>query len=191
MKTLYLDCGMGAAGDMLTAALLELTDQTTFLNTINSLGLSDMEITAKNVTQYNITGTQMAVKFQGIEEESQDIKGNSLPEQMPKNVKPAPQRSVSEIENLIKKLKVSEKVISDTLAVYRLLAEAEGAVHGRNVTEIHFCSLGTMDAIADILSVSLLLEMITPKKIIASPVCVGYGYGNILHNGRAESPPNL
>ncbi len=51
MKTLYLDCGMGAAGDMLTTALLELIDRTTFLNTINSLGLSDMEITAKNVTQ--------------------------------------------------------------------------------------------------------------------------------------------
>ncbi len=115
----------------------------------------------------------MTVKFQGIEEESQDIKGNSLPEQMPKNVKPAPQRSVSEIENLIKKLKVSEEVIS----------EAEGAVHGRNVTEIHFCSLGRMDAIADILT----------KVSKESPTSIGGGgiASPLLTNAKKYSILNL
>ena len=39
MKTLYLDCGMGAAGDMLTAALLELLpDREKIIGELNALG---------------------------------------------------------------------------------------------------------------------------------------------------------
>ena len=40
MKTLYLECNMGAAGDMLMAALYELLPQTqkdAFLDTMNRL----------------------------------------------------------------------------------------------------------------------------------------------------------
>ena len=40
MKTIYIDCGMGAAGDMLTAALLELLpDPDSFIEEMNSLGI--------------------------------------------------------------------------------------------------------------------------------------------------------
>ena len=40
MKTLYLDCAMGAAGDMLAAALLELLDdRDAFVAELNALGL--------------------------------------------------------------------------------------------------------------------------------------------------------
>ncbi len=47
MKTLYLDCGMGAAGDMLTAALLELLpDREQIVEELNGLGIPGVKIAA-------------------------------------------------------------------------------------------------------------------------------------------------
>ena len=49
MKTIYLDCAMGAAGDMLMGALLELLpDKVPFLEKMNALGLPGIEITAED-----------------------------------------------------------------------------------------------------------------------------------------------
>ena len=43
MKTLYIDCAMGCAGDMLTAALLELhPDKAAFLNKMNKNNSSNL-----------------------------------------------------------------------------------------------------------------------------------------------------
>ncbi len=79
MKTIYFDCGMGAAGDMLTAALLELCPERKeeFLKIMNGLGLPGVRIEAETAVKCGITGTHMNVTVHGEEEESVDVHEHS------------------------------------------------------------------------------------------------------------------
>ena len=67
------------------------------------------------------------------------------------------------------------------MAVYRLIADAESKAHGKSVSEIHFHEVGTMDAIADITAVCLLMHRLAPDEIIVSPVHVGSGQAHCAH----------
>ncbi|WP_337424977.1 nickel pincer cofactor biosynthesis protein LarC [Alitiscatomonas sp.] len=75
MRTIYLDCGMGAAGDMLMAALLELCPEKKeeFLGKMNGLGLPGVKVEAEPAVKCGITGTHMNVTVFGEEEESEDV----------------------------------------------------------------------------------------------------------------------
>lgn len=73
MRTLYIDCGMGAAGDMLTAAMLELLqDKEEFLKELNGMGLPSVVFNAEPSVKCGITGTHVTVTVDGAEEESHD-----------------------------------------------------------------------------------------------------------------------
>ena len=69
MRILYLDCGMGAAGDMLTAALLELLpDPASFMEKMNAAGIPHVVYEKKAASKCGITGTQVHVRVDGKEE---------------------------------------------------------------------------------------------------------------------------
>ena len=73
MRTIFLDCGMGAAGDMLTAALMELLpDQESFVRELNGLGIPGVVYKAEKTAKCGITGTQMIVSVNGETEEAGD-----------------------------------------------------------------------------------------------------------------------
>ncbi|HHU52587.1 MAG TPA: nickel pincer cofactor biosynthesis protein LarC [Clostridiaceae bacterium] len=90
-------------------------------------------------------------------------------------------RSMQEIENIIYGFNLNEDVKKDIINVYRIIAEAESESHGVPVTEIHFHEVGTMDAIADITAVCILLKMLDVDRIIASPIHVGSGFVRCAH----------
>ena len=182
MKTLYLDCGMGAAGDMLAAALLELLpDPGAFVAELNVLGFPGVHIRTEPAVKCGITGTHFAVTVHG-QEEGHGQHHHHHHEHEHKHAHEHHHSGLHEIEHIVQgHLALPERVKRDVLAVYRQLAEAESHAHGIPVSDIHFHEVGTMDAIADITAVCLLMDRLAPGEVIASPVHTGSGQVRCAH----------
>ncbi len=198
MKILYLECAMGAAGDMLTAALLDLlNDVPAFVAELNALGLPGVSIEAATKEQYGISGLHMHVRINGEEEHEHfhkhhhdhdhhhhhhDHEHHHEHEHHHHHEESAHEHfDIKAIHAIIDGLPVSDKVKSDVRAVYGIVAAAEAKVHGKPVELVHFHEVGAMDAIADVTSVCLLMERIGADKIMASPVHLGSGTVRCAH----------
>ncbi|MCM1330302.1 MAG: nickel pincer cofactor biosynthesis protein LarC [Ruminococcus sp.] len=190
MKTLYLDCSMGAAGDMLAAALLELIpDGDKFIEELDALGIPDVSVTKETSVKCGVTGTHFSVKVHGEEEESVDVHhhehhchGEEHHHHHEHHHGGHHHSSMHDIEHIVGgHLNLPQKVREDVTAVYSLIAEAESKVHGKPVTEIHFHEVGAMDAVADITAVCLLMNKIAPDRVVVSPVCTGSGQVRCAH----------
>ncbi|MCH5273314.1 MAG: nickel pincer cofactor biosynthesis protein LarC [Lachnospiraceae bacterium] len=197
MKILYLDCGMGAAGDMLTAALVELLPEPDeFIAKLNALSIPDVQIKKENAVKCGITGTHISVTVHGTEENEEmhehhhhehehehhhGHEHNHSHEHEQSYEHNHHHSSMHEIEHIIADLKLPQKVKNDVLAVYGLIAEAESHAHGVPVTEIHFHEVGMMDAVADITAVCLLMNELSPDEVVVSPVHVGSGNVKCAH----------
>ena len=177
MRTLYIDCGMGAAGDMLTAALLELTDdRDAFLAKLNAVGIPDVQITASPSVKCGVVGTHVTVRVHGAEEtEAMHTHHDHDHDHDHAHT------SLHDVAHIVSHLAVSDAVRQHITAVYTCIAEAESRVHGVPVTDIHFHEVGTMDAIADVTAVCLLMEELRVGQVIVSPVHVGAGQVRCAH----------
>lgn len=192
MKTLYLDCSMGAAGDMLAAALLELLpDPDAFVAELNALAIPDVKFSRETSVKCGITGTHLQVTVHGEEEDAHDHHHAHSHDHHHDHAHAHHHdhahihhhhASLHNIEHIVRgHLSLPATVADNVMAVYRLIADAESKAHGKPVSEIHFHEVGTMDAIADITAVCLLMHRLAPDEIIVSPVHVGSGQVHCAH----------
>lgn len=197
MKILYLDLNMGAAGDMLTAALLELLpDPDAFIEELNALGIPYVHYMQEQTSKCGILGTHIRVLVDGQEEGAGDhdhehehnhehahdhSQHHEHHDHHHSHDHAHTHRGLNEIGKIVSDLNISSKVKEDILAVYQLIGEAESKMHGVPVDRIHFHEVGNMDAIADITAVALLIDRLKPDQIIASPIRVGSGQVRCAH----------
>ena len=159
MKHIHIDCSMGAAGDMLTGALLELLDdREAFIRELNETGIPDVEFSAQESVKCGVTGTHIHVKVHGEEEdehmhdhhhdehehhdhdheehhhhdhEHEEHEHHHDHEHEHHHGHSHSHNSMHGIEHIVNDhMNIPEKVRKDVLAVYRLIAEAESQVHG-------------------------------------------------------------
>ena len=190
MRTLYIDCSMGAAGDMLASALLELLpDGDAFVEKLNGLGIPGVTYRREKSVKCGVTGTYLTVEVNGEEEyaffqalQHSHHHDHADAAQTQEYAAQAHYHSgMHEIRHIVEDLPVPEDVRNDILAVYGLIAEAESHVHGVPVERIHFHEVGAMDAVADVTAVCLLLAALQPDRVVASPVHVGAGQVRCAH----------
>lgn len=175
MNILYLDCGMGAAGDMLTAALLELFPQPEeMVKELNSLGVPGVRYARELTQKCGITGTHIHVYVGDTEEGAPEHHRHSHQHHHPHS-------SMEQLEHWISHLQVSQTVKDTVRAVYHRIAQAESTVHGVSIQEIHFHEVGSLDALADVTAVCYLMERLGNPAVYASPVHVGSGHISCAH----------
>jgi len=205
MKLLYLDCGMGAAGDMIMGALVSLLnkeEQESFIKEINNIGLSGVEVILSEDEKCGIRCSHISVKVHGEEEMCHDVKErmtkvDSTCEQnwhTHQNVcsekhsdehnhdhHPHHHTTLKEVFEIVDNLSIADKAKEDVKNIYKIIAEAEGKVHGAEPGAVHFHEVGMMDAITDVTGVALLINRIGADKIVSSPVNTGFGKVKCAH----------
>lgn len=209
MKTLYIECNMGAAGDMLSAALLELLpDPEDFVKRFNSLGIPRIKMIKEDAVKCGIHGTHVSILVDGMEEgphmhehehehehhhehehdhehehhhehdHEHHHHDHEHGEHDPHHDHGAHHHSHSTLDQIrfiIDFLDIDDDVKDDIMAVYGLIAEAESHAHNTSVEHIHFHEVGTMDAIADVTAVCMLMKELNADKVVCSPIHVGSG----------------
>ena len=147
MKILHFDCSMGAAGDMLTASLLELfDDREAVLAELNALGIPGVVFDAHPSEKCGVVGTHLHVLVRGEEEgeehghdhshdhehghehghdhEHENSHGHDHDhEHGHEHAHTHAHRSPTDVAAIVGGLKVPEAVRSHVLAVYDSIAE--------------------------------------------------------------------
>ena len=184
---------MGAAGDMLNAALLDLIDdKEDFLDEFRKLGIPDVKVELTRTQKCSVTGSHLSVTVNGMEEVSDDVSlstqdhdhnhghghNHDHEHEHHHHHEHSDYQSICEKINLFP---VPDDVKKNAKEIYESIAKAEAEVHNSDITQIHFHEVGSMDAIVDVLMFCMLMDKVKPDKVIVSPVHVGSGTVRCAH----------
>lgn len=161
MNVGYFDCFSGAGGDMIVASLIDAgADADALREGLSSLGVGGYSLSIEKVSKQGFAATRFHVEL---------------------DKEPQPHRRLKDIKQIIDASALPVTVKQRSVRVFGRLAEAEAAVHGTTVDEVHFHEVGAVDAIVDVVGAVLALDLLGVEQVTCSPIPVGSGTVTCAH----------
>lgn len=164
----YFDCRFGAAGDMLTAALLDCgIDLDAWQREVAKIALppGSYSLTVKRVLRQALAASKLDVC---------DEHGG-LMDAEPGQHEHHEHRNLAEIEAILQRSPIAAGAKELAVNVFRRLARAEGQVHGVAPEAVQFHEVGAVDAIVDITGFAIAYDMLAISRAIVSALSLGGG----------------
>ena len=187
MRTLYLDCFAGAAGDMIVGALLNLVPSPSVLRDglkkVTALAPEEYELVIEEGVKNGIAGINFDVILPGTPHDGGEGDGGHR-EQEPAHDGHGHghvHRHLADVEALIAGSGLSDRVKREALRAFSLLAQAEARVHGVRPDQVHFHEVGAVDSIIDIVGTFILMDFLGWPRVISSPINTGSGTVRCAH----------
>jgi len=210
MRTLYLDCFSGIAGDMTLAALVDLgADLSYIIDHLKQLPIDAFEMDVQSVVKQGVAAKTLHLHideghdhhhshshdhshahgdhhhdhdqhyhFHVVHDHHHHDHDHGHDHAHDHHHE---HRRAADILSMIESSQLPDRVKQRSMAIFQVIAEAEGKIHGIDPSEVHFHEVGAMDSIIDTIGVCLALENLEIDEIYASPVATGQGYAKMAH----------
>jgi pyridinium-3,5-bisthiocarboxylic acid mononucleotide nickel chelatase len=161
VNLLYFDCFSGISGDMTLGALIDLgVPQKYLMQELSKLGVSGYSLHAGRVQRSGIGARQVQVKISRHEHHH---------------------RTFKDIEKIISKSPLKAGIKERSIAVFGLIARAEGKVHNKKAEAVHFHEVGALDSIVDIVGCMIGFDYLGIERFSASAIPTGGGFVQCQH----------
>lgn len=205
MRFLYFDCFSGISGDMTLGTLLDLgVDQNHLIESLRALGLDgEYHLDIRKELKNGIMGTLVDVVLHQEEhshehdhEEHHHEHGHhhhdhdhhhehshevAVTHTHSHHGHDHEHRSYQSITAMIDGSSLNDNVKSLSKKIFRVIAEAEGKIHGKALEEVHFHEVGAVDSIVDIVGTAICIDALKPDKIVFSKLPLSKGFVKCAH----------
>ena len=153
----WFNCSAGVAGDMVLASLVDAgADPLRIAEIMSGLGLHDYALTFEATQRAGVSSTRAIVVEHGHDDSHHH-------------------RSWRDIRAMLVESDLPARVRSRSLAVFEVLADVEGKIHGVAAEEVEFHEVGAVDSIVDVVGVCAALEVLDVEQIVCGSIGTGHG----------------